>query len=83
MDLSAVRTLEEPGKGGISNNEHDFLPASTFYLFPFRRLNKILVFYLVNELFFNPHFNVRDLLRKERLSQNHRFGPNSLLSKEV
>jgi hypothetical protein len=64
MDLSAVRTLKEPGKGGISLCVHDEKSACSQSLFPSLRLNKLLTFFILNEILFyftfTFIFNVRE-----------------------
>jgi hypothetical protein len=52
MDLSAVRTLKEPGKGGISNNVHGLNACFDLIPLPFPAAQQISDFFPVNELFF-------------------------------
>ena len=39
----------------------DNCPALKSLLFPFRRLHEVMISYLVNELDFSPHLNVREI----------------------
>jgi len=52
MDLSAVRTLKEPGKGGISINLHDLKACFDFIPLPFPPAEQITDFFTLSMNYF-------------------------------